>query len=198
MKLRHTPSTTTPSLYYLEVPSPRALAGPSTRPTTHYSSLFTVEANWGLGSLGRRGDTNKYKTLSNCSFGPNAMGYTNLDVALADNPTDEHHGHDPRPAQRAVLHAHHGAEHASGVDANFTTSSAPAPENLTVSRLGPRVAAAPPNSFGGSDYDAAGAREGTLGALLAGRCDASSGLRSGLYATHDRCWFAGSARAEFS
>ena len=26
---------------------------------THYSSLSTVEANWGLGSLGR-GDTNKY------------------------------------------------------------------------------------------------------------------------------------------
>ena len=30
---------------------------------THYSSLSTVEANWGLGSLGR-GDTNKYVPVS--------------------------------------------------------------------------------------------------------------------------------------
>ena len=31
---------------------------------THYSMLSTVEANWGLGSLGR-GDTNKYVPVSN-------------------------------------------------------------------------------------------------------------------------------------
>ncbi|GEM12008.1 acid phosphatase [Rhodotorula toruloides] len=42
---------------------------------THYSSLSTVEANWGLGSLGR-GDTNK--TLANVySWVANATGYQN-------------------------------------------------------------------------------------------------------------------------
>ncbi|KAI9510648.1 phosphoesterase family-domain-containing protein, partial [Russula earlei] len=46
---------------------------------THYSLLSTVEANWGLGSLGR-GDTNK--TLSNVfSFVADATGYTNTDVS---------------------------------------------------------------------------------------------------------------------
>jgi hypothetical protein len=67
---------------------------------THYSLLSTVEANWGLGSLGR-GDTNKYvsrslltlarstynpttshRTLSNVfSFVANATGYTNVDIS---------------------------------------------------------------------------------------------------------------------
>ncbi|GEM11770.1 acid phosphatase [Rhodotorula toruloides] len=42
---------------------------------THYSSLSTVEANWGLGSLGR-GETNK--TLANVySWAANATGYQN-------------------------------------------------------------------------------------------------------------------------
>lgn len=42
---------------------------------THYSSLSTVQANWGLGSLGRQ-DTNK--TVSNVySFVANKTGYQN-------------------------------------------------------------------------------------------------------------------------
>ncbi|KAH8994216.1 hypothetical protein EDB92DRAFT_1850804 [Lactarius akahatsu] len=96
---------------------------------------------------------------------------------------------------------------ASGVDTSFPAASAPAPENLTaqgktVSWLSQRgVAAALSNSFGESGgNDAAGAMERmvgatALGALLARRCDTSSGLRSGLYATREWCWFAGSARA---
>jgi hypothetical protein len=71
---------------------------------THYSLLSTVEANWGLGSLGR-GDTNKYvsrcsllplprltschapyyRTLSNVfSFVADATGYTNVNVSSSD------------------------------------------------------------------------------------------------------------------
>jgi len=45
---------------------------------THYSILSTVEANWGLGSLGR-GDTNK--TVSNVyGFVADAVGYQNINV----------------------------------------------------------------------------------------------------------------------
>jgi len=51
---------------------------------SHYSCLSTVQANWGLGSLGRQ-DTNK--TVSNVfSFVANATGYQNLNVALAEYP----------------------------------------------------------------------------------------------------------------
>lgn len=60
---------------------PHELVG-TTDPTyyTHYSTLSTVEANWGLGSLGR-GDTNK--TLANVfSWVANATGYQKC-VALS-------------------------------------------------------------------------------------------------------------------
>jgi hypothetical protein len=67
---------------------------------THYSLLSTVEANWGLGSLGR-GDTNKYvshspltrslnlpsrlRTLANVfSFVAGTTGYTNVNVSSSD------------------------------------------------------------------------------------------------------------------
>ncbi|KIY73976.1 hypothetical protein CYLTODRAFT_416625 [Cylindrobasidium torrendii FP15055 ss-10] len=51
---------------------------------THYSSLSTVQANWGLGSLGRQ-DTNK--TMSNVfSFVADATGYSNKDVPEAEQP----------------------------------------------------------------------------------------------------------------
>lgn len=51
---------------------------------THYSSLSTVQANWGLGSLGRQ-DTNK--TMSNVfSFVADASGYSNKDVPEAEQP----------------------------------------------------------------------------------------------------------------
>ncbi|KAH9016783.1 hypothetical protein EDB85DRAFT_2204763 [Lactarius pseudohatsudake] len=101
---------------------------------THYSSLSTVEANWGLGSLSR-GDTNK--TLSNVhSFVTNATGYTNLDIALADIPLTkitgiilgplnvQYYESITAPLTSAVFAA-------SGVDTGFTVS-APAPVDLTV------------------------------------------------------------------
>ena len=46
---------------------------------THYSSLSTVEANWGLGSLGR-GDTNA--TLNNVfDFVANVTGWKNNGIS---------------------------------------------------------------------------------------------------------------------
>ncbi|TCD62837.1 hypothetical protein EIP91_006350 [Steccherinum ochraceum] len=51
---------------------------------THYSTLSSVEANWGLGSLGRQ-DTNK--TVSNVyKFLADVVGYKNLDVTGNDIP----------------------------------------------------------------------------------------------------------------
>ncbi|KAH9059219.1 phosphoesterase family-domain-containing protein [Lactarius vividus] len=155
---------------------------------THYSSLSTVEANWGLGSLGR-GDTNK--TLSNVySFVANATGYTNLDIALADIPLTNTTGIIPGPLNvqyyvpitapnTSAVGAGGGPVFvASGLDTSFTVAKAPAPVNLTaqgktVPWLGPRVAAAASNSSSGSGNGATGAREGmvgatVLGALLAG------------------------------
>lgn len=62
---------------------------------THYSTLSTVEANWGLGSLGR-GDTNK--TMSNVfEFVANVTGYRNLDVRGADIPLTNITGTIPGP-----------------------------------------------------------------------------------------------------
>ncbi|KAH9170097.1 hypothetical protein EDB89DRAFT_2230878 [Lactarius sanguifluus] len=132
---------------------------------THYSSLSTVEANLGLGSLGR-GDTNK--TLSNVySFVANATGYTNLDVAYYVPIT--------APNTSAIGAGGGPVFVASGVDTSFTAASAPAPVNLTaqgqtVSWLGPRVCQASSSSSGNG---AAEIREGmvgatVLGALLAG------------------------------
>ncbi|KAH9013440.1 hypothetical protein EDB85DRAFT_967484 [Lactarius pseudohatsudake] len=152
---------------------------------THYSSLSTVEANWGLGSLGR-GDT--IKTLSNVSsFVANATGYANLNIALADTPLTNTTGIIPGPLNvqyyvsitapnTSTVGAGGGAVFvASGFDTSCTAASAPAPVNLTaqgktVPWLGPRVAAA---SSGSSGNGAAGVREGmvgatVLGALLAG------------------------------
>ncbi|KAH8989929.1 phosphoesterase family-domain-containing protein [Lactarius hatsudake] len=150
---------------------------------THYSSLSTVEANWGLGSLGR-GDTNK--TLSNVySFVANATGYTNLDIALADIPLTNTTGIIPGPLNAqyyvpitapntSAVGAGGGPVFvASGLDTSFTAASAPAPVNLTaqgktVPWSGPRVAAAASNSSSGTGNGAAGAREGMVGATVLG------------------------------
>ncbi|KAH9011126.1 hypothetical protein EDB84DRAFT_1681097 [Lactarius hengduanensis] len=147
---------------------------------THYSLLSTVEANWGLGSLGR-GDTNK--TLSNVySFVANATGYTNLDIALADIPLTNTTGIIPGPLNvqyyvpitapnTSAVGAGGGAVFvASGLDTSFTAASAPAPVNLTaqgktVPWLGPRVAAASSSSSGNG---AARVREGMVGATMLG------------------------------
>ncbi|KAF8272437.1 phosphoesterase family-domain-containing protein [Lactarius quietus] len=108
---------------------------------THYSSLSTVEANWGLGSLGR-GDTNK--TLSNVfSFVANATNYTNLDISGADIPLTNLTGKIPGPLNAeyyvpftapntSAVGAGGGPVFVSpGTDTNLTAANAPAPVNLT-------------------------------------------------------------------
>ncbi|KAI8069854.1 phosphoesterase [Gilbertella persicaria] len=51
---------------------------------SHYSTLNTVELNWGLGNLGRQ-DTNKL--MSNVfSYAAGALGYTNMDVPTSSIP----------------------------------------------------------------------------------------------------------------
>ncbi len=51
---------------------------------THYSTMSSIQQNWGLGSLGRQ-DTNK--TVANLfGFQANLTGYQNVDVAAADQP----------------------------------------------------------------------------------------------------------------
>ena len=96
---------------------------------THYSSLSTVEANWGLGSLGR-GDTNKYVSFpqptQKLTSDPAAALQDTLERLLTRcqrdelhksrrlrgrYPTDEPDRQYPRPAQRKLLRALHGAEH---------------------------------------------------------------------------------------
>jgi hypothetical protein len=155
---------------------------------THYSSLSTVEANWGLGSLGR-GDTNK--TLSNVySFVANATGYTNLDLTGADIPLTnitltipgplnaQYYVPFTAPNTSAVGAGGGPVFIASGLNTSFTAASAPAPVNLTAKNetvpwSGPRVAASSPINASTSSGGATGAREGivgatVLGALLAG------------------------------
>ncbi|KAH8994214.1 hypothetical protein EDB92DRAFT_1944100 [Lactarius akahatsu] len=157
--------TTASSPYYLGVPTPRVPAGPSTRPTLHRGGVSARSAVDALEHLLHRQRDRPHE------------------------PQRLHHRHDPGPAQRAVLRAHHGAEHVSRRRAGGGSVSAPscvaspprlgpAPENLTaqggtVPWLGPRVAAASSNSSSGSGNGAAGARKGmvgatVLGALLAG------------------------------
>ncbi|KAI9431904.1 hypothetical protein H4582DRAFT_2084362 [Lactarius indigo] len=126
---------------------------------THYSSLSTVEANWGLGSLGR-GDKQvrpaislnslpanltPRRTLSNVySFVANATGYTNLDISLTDIPLTNTTGIIPGPLNApycvpvtapdtsAVSAAGGPVFVSSGVDISFTAAKASAPVNLTV------------------------------------------------------------------
>jgi len=154
---------------------------------THYSSLSTVEANWGLGSLGR-GDTNK--TLSNVySFVANATGYTNLDISGADIPLTNLTGNIPGPLNTqyyvpftapntSAVGAGGGPVFvASDLDTKFTAASAPAPVNLTAKNAvdpwsGPRVAASSSSSnsssSSGKKNGAVGVREGIVGATVLG------------------------------
>ncbi|KAI9462666.1 phosphoesterase family-domain-containing protein [Russula earlei] len=107
---------------------------------THYSLLSTIEANWGLGSLGR-GDTNK--TLSNVfSFVAEATGYTNVNVSSNDILTNAT-GTIPGPLN-PVLYVPFTAPNTAavgagggpvfigpGMDTSFTVAVAPSPVNLT-------------------------------------------------------------------
>jgi len=128
---------------------------------THYSLLSTVEANWGLGSLGR-GDTNKYvsrcsllplprltfchapyRTLSNVfSFVADATGYTNVNVSSSDVLTNatttipgplnpELYVPFTAPNTSAVGAGGGPVFVASDLNTSFTAAVAPAPVNLT-------------------------------------------------------------------
>ncbi|KAH9960010.1 phosphoesterase family-domain-containing protein [Russula dissimulans] len=108
---------------------------------THYSLLSTVQANWGLKSLGR-GDTNK--TLSNVySFVAQATGYTNTNASGANIPLTNATGTIPgalnaniyvpftAPDISAVGAGGGSVFIAPGLNTSFTTAVAPAPVNLT-------------------------------------------------------------------
>ncbi|KAH9980736.1 phosphoesterase family-domain-containing protein [Russula compacta] len=165
---------------------PKSLWG-STDPTyyTHYSLLSTVEANWGLGSLGR-GDTNK--TLSNVfSFVANATGYTNLDVS-ANNVLTNITGTIPGPLNgdyyvpftapnTSAVGAGGGSVFvASGLNKSFTAAVAPGPVNLTAQNKTVPWAGARPgsnaatnsSSSGRKSSDATDMREGIVGAAAFG------------------------------
>ncbi|KZS96980.1 hypothetical protein SISNIDRAFT_406855 [Sistotremastrum niveocremeum HHB9708] len=153
---------------------------------SHYSCLSTVEANWGLGSLGR-GDTNK--TMSNVfSFVANATGYKNLDITGDAIPLTNATGTIPGPLN-AELYVPFLAPNTTAVGAgggsvfisnttntNLTTSSAPAPVNLTASgssvpASGPDPTSTSPSgsSSGGSSSGGSGSSSGAVpGAKVAG------------------------------
>jgi len=108
---------------------------------THFSTLSTVEANWGLGSLGR-GDTNK--TLSNVfSFVANATGYKNMDISGSQIPLLNTSGTTPGPLNpnryvpftapnTSAVGAGGGPVFIGpGLNTSFTAAVAPAPVNLT-------------------------------------------------------------------
>ncbi|KAI0246091.1 phosphoesterase family-domain-containing protein [Lactifluus subvellereus] len=108
---------------------------------THYSALSTVEANWGLGSLGR-GDTNK--SLSNVfSFVASATGYRNLNISGSQIPLLNASGTTPGPLNPnryvpftspniSAVGAGGGRVFVGpGLNTSFTAAVAPAPVNLT-------------------------------------------------------------------
>ncbi|KAI0657500.1 phosphoesterase family-domain-containing protein [Cubamyces menziesii] len=123
---------------------PRDLWG-TTDPTfyTHYSALSTVEANWGLGALGR-GDSNA--TLNNVfAFVANATGWKNNGISgdSPDIPLLNLTGTIPGPLN-VELYQPFTAPNTSGsspgggpifvapgVDTNLTAAALPAPVNLT-------------------------------------------------------------------
>ncbi|KAF8489092.1 phosphoesterase family-domain-containing protein [Russula emetica] len=152
---------------------------------THYSLLSTVEANWGLGSLGR-GDTNK--TLSNVfSFVAATTGYTNVNVSSSDVLTNLT-GVIPGPLNPG-LYVPFAAPNTSAVGAgggsvfvepslntSFTAAVAPPPVNLTQQNKtlpwsGPRNGSnAGTNSSSGNSgkSSAVDEREGVIGAAIFG------------------------------
>jgi len=151
---------------------------------THYSLLSTVEANWGLGSLGR-GDTNK--TLSNVfSFVAAATGYTNLNVSSDDVLTNAT-GTIPGPLNpnqyvpftapnTSAVGAGGGPVFvSSGLNTSFTAAVAPAPVNLTQANQtlpwsGPRNGSNADTTSGstGKKSGAVNIREGIVGAAIFG------------------------------
>lgn len=114
---------------------------------THYSSLSTIQANWGLGSLGRQ-DTNK--TMANVwSFVADAVGYENVAVTGNAVPHTNISGTIPGPLN-AKLFIPFTAPNINavgagggpvfvgpGVDFSFTPGNLPAPVNLASSGITP-------------------------------------------------------------
>ncbi|KAH8985746.1 hypothetical protein EDB86DRAFT_3083337 [Lactarius hatsudake] len=84
---------------------------------THYSSLSMVEANWGLGSLGR-GDTNK--ALECLLLRCQRNGLRNLNHVPIIAPNTPAVGAGGGPVSAAL-----------GLDTSFTAASAPAPVKPT-------------------------------------------------------------------
>ncbi|GJE96100.1 phosphoesterase family-domain-containing protein [Phanerochaete sordida] len=121
---------------------------------THYSAISTVQANWGLKSLGRQ-DTNK--TVSNVfSFVASATNYTNMnvtgDAVPLTNLTTVFNGplnaaqYVPftAPNMNASGAGGQGVFVAPSLNTSFTAAVAPGPVNLTA--LGEVVpASGPPN-----------------------------------------------------
>ncbi|EKM52917.1 uncharacterized protein PHACADRAFT_176901 [Phanerochaete carnosa HHB-10118-sp] len=112
---------------------------------THYSSISTVEANWGLKSLGRQ-DTNK--TVSNVfSFVANVTGYTNVELTPDQYPltnlttvfngplNPDQYVPFTAPNMSAVGAGGQGVFVAPSLNTSFTAALAPAPVNLTAMNL---------------------------------------------------------------
>ncbi|EKM55005.1 uncharacterized protein PHACADRAFT_255295 [Phanerochaete carnosa HHB-10118-sp] len=147
---------------------------------THYSALSTVQANWGLKSLGRQ-DTNK--TVSNVfTFVANATNYTNVAVApsalpltnltgVFDGPLNANQ-YVPftAPNMSAVGAGGQGVFVASSLNQSFTSAVAPAPVNLTaqnetVPASGPPNASSSAGAPGASGSGAASGGGSSSGAV---------------------------------
>ncbi|KAI9431708.1 hypothetical protein H4582DRAFT_2199088 [Lactarius indigo] len=130
----------------------RVLAGPSIRPTTHYSSLSTK-----LESRLTRLDNTNQALSTVYSLVANATGYTNPGICLADIPLTN-------PPSTSTVGTGGGPVFvASGVDTSFTAAKALTPVSFTaqcktVPWFGPRVATLSPGSPSSSGNDTASAR----------------------------------------
>jgi hypothetical protein len=123
---------------------PKALVGKNDSTFyTHYSALSTVQANWGLGSLGRQ-DTNK--TVSNVfQFVADKTGYKNANVTGAAMPmlnltatipgplNGEYFQPFAAPNMSAVGAGGGAVFAAQGINASASPATLPAPMNMTTS-----------------------------------------------------------------
>ncbi|KAH9061782.1 hypothetical protein EDB83DRAFT_2675443 [Lactarius deliciosus] len=159
----------------------------------HYSSLSTVAANWGLGSLGC-GDPNKTGLSRMSNPSANATGYADLDIALADIPLTNITDMIP-----GLLNVQYHVPITAPLMSAAPALANPTAQGKTVPWLDPRVAAASSNSSSGSADGAAGAREGMVGATVPGALLAGvaalllARVDHAVRATRERCWFAGLA-----
>ena len=144
---------------------------------THYSAISTVEANWGLPSLGRQ-DTNK--TVSNVfSFVADAAGYTNLNVTGDAIPLTNLTGVFPGPLNAnafvpftapnmsAVGAGGQGVFVAPTLNTSLTPAVAGAPVNLTALNETVPASGLPNASSSGSAPGPSGSGSGSNGAAAA-------------------------------